>query len=150
MAGLVLAMTPISPLRAEAVSSPKAQSMAAATILRRDARKALRLAQLRSAASSQHAAAAAITARAGRFNVRPSVRALREALGLEELDWQAYLKQIIMDGLQQGVFRDDLDPDSTATELIILLKGVTYHYTTSSRTIDFDLILKDVERLLLR
>jgi AcrR family transcriptional regulator len=75
---------------------------------------------------------------------------IRQSLAKLDDSWQAYLKQIIMDGLQQGMFRDDLDPDSTATELIILLKGVTYHYTTSSRTIDFDLILKDVERLLLR
>jgi AcrR family transcriptional regulator len=83
------------------------------------------------------------------------LRSLRDTSikqSLKKLDdsWHAYLKQVITDGLQQGVFRDNLDPDSTATELIILLKGITYHHITSSRAFDFDLILKDVERLLLR
>ena len=75
---------------------------------------------------------------------------IRQSLAKLDDSWQTYLKQIITDGLQQGVFRVDLDPDSTATELIILLKGVTYHYITGSRTIEFDRILKDVERLLMR
>jgi AcrR family transcriptional regulator len=71
---------------------------------------------------------------------------------LKKLDdsWHATIEQIVRDGQQQGMFRDDLDPDGMATELIILLKGITYHHTTSVRAIDFDRILKDVERLLLR
>ncbi|GCE24233.1 TetR/AcrR family transcriptional regulator [Dictyobacter kobayashii] len=44
---------------------------------------------------------------------------------LKQLDagWHGYLKQVIGEGVQRQQFRSDLDPETTATEFIVLLKG---------------------------
>ena len=69
---------------------------------------------------------------------------------MKKLDagWHGYVEQVVADGIRQGQFRQDLDAASTATALIILLKGVSYHSITNPETVDFERILQDVQRLL--
>src|SRR6266849_2099335 len=69
---------------------------------------------------------------------------------IEWLDegWHNYLEQVIRDGIEQKLFRADLDPGSAATWLILLTKGTTLHYMTNPGAIDFDRIRADVERWL--
>jgi AcrR family transcriptional regulator len=62
--------------------------------------------------------------------------------------WHAYLVQVIHDGREQGLFRADLDPDSTATWLILLNKGTAVHWMTNPGSVDFDRIRADVEHWL--
>jgi len=62
--------------------------------------------------------------------------------------WHSYLAQVIRDGREQGIFRSDLDPDSTATRLIQLNKGTALHWMTHPEAVDFDQIRADVERWL--
>jgi len=74
-------------------------------------------------------------------SLQPALRKLDEA-------WSSYIKQVLMDGIQQGQFRADLDTESTTKVLIIVLKGATYHHITSGEALDFAPLLKEVERLL--
>lgn len=69
---------------------------------------------------------------------------------IEWLDegWHTYLEQVIRDGIEQGLFRADLDPGSAATWLILLTKGTTLHYMTNPGAVDFDRIKADVEHWL--
>jgi AcrR family transcriptional regulator len=62
--------------------------------------------------------------------------------------WHAYLEQIIRGGIEQGVFRANLDPGSAATWLILLTKGTTLHYMTNPEAIDFEHIREDIEHWL--
>jgi AcrR family transcriptional regulator len=66
---------------------------------------------------------------------------------LEE-GWHSYLEQVIRDGIEQGLFRADLDPGSAATWMILLTKGTTLHYMTNPEAIDFDRIKAEVEHWL--
>ncbi|MBV9231392.1 MAG: TetR/AcrR family transcriptional regulator [Chloroflexi bacterium] len=82
------------------------------------------------------------------------LRSSRDAsmrLALQWLDnqWHAYLTSVITDGVQQGMFRADLDPARTATTLIMLIKGFFYHQITSPGAIDSEYILNNIEHLLL-
>lgn len=74
---------------------------------------------------------------------------LRPALQRLDVGWHAYIQHIVTDGIHQGIFRADLDPEGTATKLIIQIKGFFFHQITSPGAIDFHQILNDVERLLL-
>lgn len=71
---------------------------------------------------------------------------------VQQLDsgWHSYLAWVITDGVRQGMFRADLDPSSTATKLIVLLKGACYHSITSPNSVNFDILLEDIDRMLLR
>jgi AcrR family transcriptional regulator len=62
--------------------------------------------------------------------------------------WHTYLEQVIRDGIEQGLFRADLDPGNVATWLILLTKGITLHYMTNPGAVDFDRIRADVEHWL--
>ena len=62
--------------------------------------------------------------------------------------WHAYLEQVIRAGIEQGLFRADLDPGSAATWLILLTKGTTLHYLTNPGAVDFDRIKADIEHWL--
>src|SRR5438876_1403887 len=62
--------------------------------------------------------------------------------------WHTYLEKVIRDGIEQKLFRADLDPGSAATWLILLTKGTTLHYMTNPGAIDFDRIRADVEHWL--
>jgi AcrR family transcriptional regulator len=59
--------------------------------------------------------------------------------------WHTYLEKVIRDGIEQGLFRADLEPGSAATWLILLTKGITLHYMTNPGAIDFDRIRADIE-----
>ena len=82
------------------------------------------------------------------------LRSLRDASlqpVLQRLDegWHAYLQSLVTNGIHQGIFRADLDPDSMATRLIILIKGFFFHQITSPGGLDFRQLFDDVEHLLL-
>jgi AcrR family transcriptional regulator len=62
--------------------------------------------------------------------------------------WHAYLAQILREGIQQGEFRADLDPDHEATRLILLFKGSELHQFTSPQAIDIERLGQDIERWL--
>ena len=62
--------------------------------------------------------------------------------------WHSYLEQVIRSGIEQGLFRTDLDPGSAATWLILLTKGTTLHYITNPGAVDFDRIKADIEHWL--
>ncbi len=84
------------------------------------------------------------------FGLRsPRSPSIQPALKKLDEGWSSYIRQIVTDGIQQGQFRADLDPESTAKALMIVLKGATYHQITSGEALDFAHLLKEVERLLL-
>ncbi len=62
--------------------------------------------------------------------------------------WHTYLEQVIRSGIEQGLFRAELDPGSAATWLILLTKGTTLHYMTNPGAVDFERIRADVEHWL--
>jgi AcrR family transcriptional regulator len=62
--------------------------------------------------------------------------------------WHSYLEQVIRDGIEQGLFRADLDPGSAANWMILLTKGTTLHYMTNPEAIDFERIKAEVEHWL--
>lgn len=62
--------------------------------------------------------------------------------------WHAYLEQILSQGKEQCLFRADIDPESAATWLILLIKGTTLHFMTNPRAVDFDHMRAEVEHWL--
>src|SRR5579864_966147 len=62
--------------------------------------------------------------------------------------WHTYLEQVRRAGIEQGLFRADLDPGSAATWLSLLTKGTTLHYMTNPGAVDFDRIKADIEQWL--
>ncbi len=62
--------------------------------------------------------------------------------------WHTYLEQVIRSGIEQGLFRAELDPDSAATWLILLTKGTTLHFMTNPGAVDFERIRAGVEHWL--
>ena len=82
-----------------------------------------------------------------------TLRSLRDA-GIHELlqwlekGWHSYLEGILRQGIEQHLFRADLDPARAATGLILLLKGATLHALSNSESIDFEHIKAEVERWL--
>ncbi len=70
---------------------------------------------------------------------------------MQRLDehWMHYLGWILAEGVAQGQFRADLDPETTATKIIVVVKGVTFSYVWSRQEVDFEGIFQIVERLVL-
>lgn len=60
-----------------------------------------------------------------------------------------YLGWILSEGVAQGKFRADLDPETTAKKIIVVVKGVTFSYVWSRQEVDFEGMLQIVERLVL-
>ena len=84
------------------------------------------------------------------FGLRsPHSPSIQPALKKLDEGWSSSIKQIVTDGIQQGQFRADLDPESTAKVLIIVLKGATFHQVTTGEALDFAHLLKEVGCLLL-
>jgi AcrR family transcriptional regulator len=82
------------------------------------------------------------------------MRSLRDASlqpALQHLDegWHAYLQHLVLDGVRQGAFRADIDAESMASGLIVLMKGFFFHQITSPGSVNIIQVLDDVERLLL-
>lgn len=98
-----------------------------------------------------------------RFRARPDMfivlselvlRSLRDTSlkpVLRQLDegWNAYIQYLIVNGIHQGTFCKEIDPQFVATQLIMLIKGFFFHQITSPENTDIDQLLKNIEHLLL-
>ena len=75
----------------------------------------------------------------------PAIHAMIKRL---DEGWHGYLEQVMRQGVEQGQFHADLDPNSAATWLILLTKGTTLHFMTNPAAIDFDRIKAELEHWL--
>ncbi|HEY6286343.1 MAG TPA: TetR/AcrR family transcriptional regulator [Ktedonobacteraceae bacterium] len=74
---------------------------------------------------------------------------LERAMQRMDEEWIQYLGWILAEGVAQGQFRADLDPDITAKKIIVVVKGVTFSYVWSRQEVDFEGMFQIVERLVL-
>jgi len=74
---------------------------------------------------------------------------LERAMQRMDEQWLQYLSWILAEGVAQGQFRADLDPETTAKKIIVVVKGVTFSYVWSRQEVDFEGMLQIVERLVL-
>ncbi len=74
--------------------------------------------------------------------------AIRAHLTWLEKGWHGYLEHVLRQGKEQSLFRSDLDADSGATWLILLIKGTTLHFMTNPEAVDFERLRAEVERWL--
>ena len=74
---------------------------------------------------------------------------LERAMQRMDEQWMHYLGWILAEGVTQGQFRADLDPETTAKKIIVVVKGVTFSYVWSRQEVDFEGMLQIVERLVL-
>lgn len=74
---------------------------------------------------------------------------LERAMQRMDEEWMQYLGWILAEGVAQGQFRADLDPDITAKKIIVVVKGVTFSYVWSRQEVDFEGMFQIVERLVL-
>jgi AcrR family transcriptional regulator len=74
--------------------------------------------------------------------------AIRAHLTWLEEGWHSSLEQVLRQGKEQGLFRSNLDVDSGATWLILLIKGTTLHCMTNPQAVDFERLRSEVERWL--
>ncbi|HEY1353567.1 MAG TPA: TetR family transcriptional regulator C-terminal domain-containing protein [Ktedonobacteraceae bacterium] len=58
------------------------------------------------------------------------------------------MAQVLRQGCEQGQFRADLDAESAATWLILLIKGTTLHALTHPGAVNFAQVQAEVERWL--
>ena len=75
--------------------------------------------------------------------------ALAAAIGRMDAQWMDYLSWVVTEGVAQGQFRANLDPEATAKKIIVVVKGVTFQYVWSQREVDFEGILQILEWLVL-
>jgi len=81
------------------------------------------------------------------------LRALRDPAlqtrlkGLDD-QWQHYFETVLNDGIQQGMFRKDLNPRAAASVLIAFLKGITYSLMVYPATVNFVEACAELERWL--
>lgn len=71
--------------------------------------------------------------------------AIRAHITWLEKGWHGYLEHVLRQGKAQGLFRSDLDADSGATWLILLIKGTTLHFMSNPEAVDFGRIQAEVE-----
>jgi len=74
---------------------------------------------------------------------------LERAIKRMDEEWMRFLIWILAEGVAQGQFRDDLDPQTTAKQIIVVVKGITFSYVWSRQEVDFEGMLQLVERLVL-
>ena len=74
---------------------------------------------------------------------------LERAMQRMDEQWMQYLGWILTEGVAQGQFRADLDPETTAKKIIIVVKGVTFSYVWSRQEVDFEGMFQIVEQLVL-
>src|SRR6266568_408989 len=74
---------------------------------------------------------------------------LERAMQRMDEQWMQYLGWILAEGVAQGQFRADLDPETTAKKIIVVVKGITFSYVWSRQEVDFEGMLQIVERLVL-
>jgi AcrR family transcriptional regulator len=73
----------------------------------------------------------------------PMVRAILKNLND---GWQTQVESICREGLQQQLFRPDLDPHRAAAEVIALIKGISLQAVSQLDTFDFDRLSADMEQ----
>ncbi|WP_165423021.1 TetR/AcrR family transcriptional regulator [Ktedonosporobacter rubrisoli] len=73
---------------------------------------------------------------------------IQSALLQMDDEWRKYLRWVIGMGIGQGEFRQGLDVEKTVDEIIVILKGATYHQIATRREVDFLGFLEDVKRIL--
>jgi AcrR family transcriptional regulator len=78
------------------------------------------------------------------MNYRPRIRDL--TLGLQE-HFRSHIAQCLETGMEQGIFKEDLDLEAVTDYLSIMINGMAYHL--SKKTVHGDRISKDVVDLLL-
>jgi hypothetical protein len=76
----------------------------------------------------------------------PSLEAAMERM---DAQWMHYLNWVVAEGVAQGQFRADLDVEATAKKIIVVVKGVTFHYVWAHQEVDFEGILQIIEWLVL-
>lgn len=59
--------------------------------------------------------------------------------------WRGYLEGLVARGIQQGVFRPDLDPKVTAMVIMTLIKGFGYQFLDRSNHDIADPVLTQLE-----
>ncbi len=74
---------------------------------------------------------------------------LERAMQRMDEQWMHYLGWILAEGVAQGQFRADLDPETTAKKIFVVVKGITFSYVWSRQDVDFEGMLQIVERLVL-
>ncbi len=74
---------------------------------------------------------------------------LEKAMQRMDEQWMHYLSWILAEGVAQGQFRADLDPETMARKIIVIVKGITFSYVWSRQEVDFEGMLQIVERLVL-
>src|SRR5258708_5260046 len=75
--------------------------------------------------------------------------AIHHMIGWLDEGWHNYLEQVIRDGIDQGLFRADLNTASAATSRLLLTKGTTLHYMTNPGAVDFERTKPDLHHCLL-
>lgn len=75
----------------------------------------------------------------------PAVRAILKNLNDS---WQTQLETICQEGIQEGVFRADLNPRLAASQIMALIKGVTLQTISQLDTFDLTRLGSEVERWL--
>ncbi len=75
----------------------------------------------------------------------PAVRAILKNLND---GWQAQLEAICQEGVQQGLFRADLNPRSAASQIMALIKGVTLQTISQLDAFDLARLGTEVEQWL--
>ena len=66
---------------------------------------------------------------------------LERAMQRMDVEWMQYLGWILGEGVVQGQFRADLDLNTAAKKIIVVVKGVTFSYVWSRQDVDFEGIL---------
>jgi AcrR family transcriptional regulator len=73
----------------------------------------------------------------------PAVRAILKNLNE---DWLAHVEAICQEGIQQGTFRPDLEVHRAASEVIVLIKGISLQAASQLDTFNFERLGADVEQ----
>jgi AcrR family transcriptional regulator len=84
-----------------------------------------------------------------------SVRALRDPalariLGYLENGWRSYLVSILQRGIRQGVFRPDLDLESTATAIMAQMRVIAYEGLVKQDEAQLDRLVSQLAALMER
>lgn len=77
----------------------------------------------------------------------PAVAAILK--GLND-GWGTHIGEIYQEGLEQGIFNPNLTPANVASVLIALIKGISLQAISQLDSYDFDSIITDIERWLVK
>jgi TetR/AcrR family transcriptional regulator, regulator of cefoperazone and chloramphenicol sensitivity len=77
----------------------------------------------------------------------PAIRAIVSEFMVH---WHGYVRGYIADGIADGTFRQDLDPDVAATEVQIFMQGMIMHFVASNQVLPADRINAEIEHWLIQ